>query len=99
MPLENITPFTIKGAAINELQSLKKDVLAGTTAATNIALAGATVKRSTVKSVLAFNPLGPSFADLTAEASIASDGNLQLSTTDTTGQKLIVEWYDKPAQL
>ena len=32
--------------------------------------------------------------DLLSEASITSDGNIQLSTTDTTGAALLVSWLD-----
>ena len=34
-------------------------------------------------------------ADLLSEASITSDGNIQLSATDTTGSVLVVIWLDR----
>lgn len=94
--LEEITKDTVKGKAIRELQSLRQLVLAGTTVATNIAAADTTVEGTTIVSVVEFDPAGPTFADLTAEAEITSDGNLQLDTTDTTGSQLLVWLYDKP---
>ena len=34
-------------------------------------------------------------ADLPSEASLTSDGNIQLSTTDTTGAVLLVTWLSQ----
>lgn len=76
--------------AIAELQGKQTTVLTGTTAATDIALAGAGVK-DTIGSVIMFTAGVPS--DVTSEASISSAGNLRLSTTNSTGNKLLVEWY------
>lgn len=101
MSLETITKDTIKGAAIRELQGLKQQVVAGTTANTNIALAGATVAKTTIVGVIEHDPdkggAGVSgLNDRTSEAAITSDGNLQLDTTDTTGHELIVTTFNKP---
>ena len=100
MTTEVITKDTIKGAAIRELQNYKLRPLAGTTAATNIALAGTTVLGTTILSVLQYDPNDGGagvggFADLTSEAAITSDGNLQLDTTNTTGTFLLVATFDK----
>ena len=75
---------------IRELQSKATAILAGAAATTNIALTGATTA-DTLGSVI-HNTAG-TLADVTSEASITSDGNIQLSTTDTTGDQLVVEWY------
>lgn len=105
MPLAKITEDTVKGLLINELQSLTLSLLAGTTANTDIALPGADEKRTTIASVLQYDPNGGgagvgAFADLTPEAAVTSPGNLQLDTTDTTGTQLLVWHYlraaDKP---
>ena len=100
MSLEQITKDTVKGAAIRELQGLREQVVPGDTAATDIPLAGATVKGTTLVSVLEYDPdkggagVG-GFNDRTAEAAITSDGNLQLDTTDTSGHDLIVKSFNK----
>jgi len=105
MGFETITKDTIKGKAIRELQAWAQVPLAGAAAATDIALAGATVEKTTVVGVMEVihDPNGGgagvsslSFADRTSEAAITSDGNLQLSTTDTTGSILLVSTVNKP---
>lgn len=78
---------------VRELQLKRTVILAGTTATTNIALAGALLGDSII--TVLHNSAGV-FVDLTAEASITSDGNIQLSTTDTTGDELHVTWTPKP---
>lgn len=96
MGVEAITKDTIKGAAIRELQGLKLQVVAGDSAATNIPLMGATVAKTTIVGVIEHDPVTPVIVDRTSEASITSDGNLQLDTTDTTGSQLAVLTYNKP---
>lgn len=84
-------------AILTEIQGLKITVVAGAGATTNIAVTGiATV--DTLLSVLQLVGAGSDvtdIADRTGEASITSAGNIQLSSTDTSGSKLIVVWYDK----
>ncbi|MDD5092789.1 MAG: hypothetical protein PHV74_00185 [Dehalococcoidia bacterium] len=85
-------------AILIELQGLKVNVAAGTTANTNIPISGITTE-DTLKSVLQVEPDNGTSAtmltDRTAEASITSNGNIRLSTTNTTGKQLLVIWYDK----
>lgn len=84
-------------SVLKELQGLKFSVATGAAAATNIAITGITTS-DTLVSVLQFVGAGTDItdvADRTSEASITSDGNIQLSSTDTTGGKLLVVWYDK----
>lgn len=76
-----------QGFAIRQLQGLKTATVAGALAATNIALAGAKTTDHIV-SVIEYAAGVPT--DRTAEASIPTDGNLQLSTTDTSGDTLVV---------
>lgn len=95
MARESITPHTRKGRAIVELQSVVTEVVAGTTSATNIAVANI-LTTDTLESVIMFAAGVPS--DVTGEASITSNGNIQLSTTNSTGNTLIVRWLDKPAR-
>lgn len=92
-------------AAVKELQRLKVSVVAGAAADTNIAIAGiATV--DTILAVLRFDIAADTgtdatgnkvadLTDLTAEAAITSAGNIQLADTATTGDKLLVLWFDK----
>ena len=96
MALDQITDQTIKGRAINELQSIKSAVLTGTTADTDIPLAGATVKDTTLKSVLRQDATsGVMEAEISADCAITTDGNLQC-TADTSGKVLVVEFWNKP---
>lgn len=74
---------------ILQLQGLKVAVVAGTTAVTNIAVTGI-LTTGVLKSVLRVASGVPT--DVTSEASITSTGNIQLSTTNTTGNVLIVVW-------
>lgn len=86
---------------------LKSNVVAGTTATTNIAISGiattdrlVAVVRFNVEADTGDNASGDKVADvsdLLSEASITSAGNIQLSTTNTTGDKLLVIWYDQSA--
>ncbi len=76
---------------------LKVVVVAGTTAAANIAVSGiATTDKivAVVRVDLDAAAANIDVDDLTSEASITSAGNIQLSTTNTTGDKLIVFWLD-----
>ncbi len=96
MGLEDITEHTIKGAAIRELQGLQCVVVAGDTANTNIPVAGATVKKTTLVAVNASDGTsGILEANRVAEAAVTSDGNIQLDTTNTTGKILAVWFYNK----
>jgi len=73
------------------------NVVSGAGSATNIAISGIE-RNDLLVSVLELQP--PTAAsgnavkgDRTAEASITSSGNIQLSTTSTTGNQLLVIWY------
>ena len=82
--------------ALKELQGLTQTLVVGAAADTNIAVAGIGVD-DTIVSVL-HNTAGV-LVDVTAEASITSAGNIQLADTDTTGDQLIVLWFNKGALL
>lgn len=90
--LESVTKDTLKGKAIKELQSLRTEVVDGDSADTDIPVANITT-RDTLESVIEFAAGVPT--DRTAACSITSDGNIQC-TADTTGDKLVVRWWDKP---
>ena len=75
--------------AIRELQGKATTVVAGAGADTDIAVAGITVA-DTLGSVL-MNAAG-TLSDVSADASITSDGNIQL-TSSSAGNQLVVEWY------
>ena len=100
MAVDEITKDTIKGSAIRELQGLSERVVAGAASATDIAVAGVTLEKSTLVSVLEYDPDGRGAGvgqinDRTSEAAITSDGNVQLDTTNTTGHDLIVKFFNK----
>ena len=85
--------------ATKELQSLTVKVAAGAAAATNIAIAGLDTN-DVIVSVLHFNIATATVTDvvdLSAEASVPTTGNLQLSTTVTTGDKLVVIFFAQTA--
>lgn len=82
--------------ALRQLQRLQITLVAGAAAVTNIAIAGITLDAEIV-SVL-HNTAGV-IVDLTTEAAVTSAGNIQLSTTDTTGDQLIVFWMPGPSTL
>ncbi|MDH5183982.1 MAG: hypothetical protein OEX12_08850 [Gammaproteobacteria bacterium] len=86
---DKLSAETVKGNALKVLAGQKQSVVAGTTAATNIALAGAAVG-DVIQSVIMYATGVPS--DVTAEASITSAGNLQLSTTNSSTNTLVVTW-------
>lgn len=71
---------------------LKTSVVAGAAADTNIAIAGIATADQ-IQSVIQITAGVPS--DLTSEAAITSAGNIQIDTTVTTGNTLIVNWWDR----
>ncbi len=81
---------------------LKFTVVNGAAAGNNIAVAGiktgdrlvSVVKLDFTLSEGTPNTRTWEASDLTSEASIPSDGNIQLSTTNTTGEVLLVLWLD-----
>lgn len=92
-------------AAVFELQRMKWTLVAGNTAVTNIAIAGialvdtiAFVMQIDIAVDTGTSATGNKVQDVidrTSEAAITSAGNIQLSTTNTTGDKLLVVWFDK----
>lgn len=82
----------VLAAILQELQGHRVSVVAGGTAVTNLNLTGAAVG-DTLQSVIRIHTGVPS--DVTSQASITSAGHLQLATTDTTGDVLIVSWFRK----
>lgn len=80
--------------ALVELQGLSIDLVAGAAADAAITVTGIGTE-DTILSVI-HNTAG-TLADLTAEATITDDDEIQLGTTDTTGDQLLVFWYDKGA--
>ena len=72
-------------------------IVDGTTATTNIAVTGIATADKLV-AVIGFDPDHATPAsqvqNFSGEASITSSGNIQLSTTNTTGFDLLVIWMD-----
>jgi hypothetical protein len=78
---------------------LRIDLVAGAAADTNIAIAGLT-RGATILSILRFDIDTGAVRDVTdlkAEARILTNGNLQIDTTVTTGDKLLVVWVAEAA--
>lgn len=73
------------------------DLVNGTTAATNIAVSGIKTTDK-LMAVIGFDPDNATPAsqvqNFSSEASITSDGNIQLSTSNSTGFDLMVMWLD-----
>jgi hypothetical protein len=86
---------TIKGKVISDhedrlgyVEGEKHEVVDGAGITTDIAVSGLLTTSSLV-AVMQYIAGVPT-ANLVGEASAPTDGNLQLSTTDTTGHKLVV---------
>lgn len=82
---------------IAELQGLKITSVAGAGTATNIAVAGIATE-DTLVAVIHFQTTTytpGTILNLVAEAAITSAGNIQLSSTSTSGGRLLVVWFDK----
>lgn len=82
--------------AVKELQGLKVKTLSGAAAVTNIAVSGIATADVLV-AVLQFDVSGGNVVnviDRLSEASVTSAGNIQLATTDTTGDKLVLIYFD-----
>lgn len=99
---KDIAKDTNKGALLTallaDLDSIKaktREVVAGAAPTTDIAISGI-AEGDIIESVLQY-VAGVPTAELKAEATVTSAGNIQLSTTDTTGHVLIVEWRPAPA--
>lgn len=71
---------------------LKQVVAAGDTADTDIPVAGV-VATSIIVGCVGFPDAGGAAVDNTADTSVTSSGNIQV-TTDTTGQSLLVTYWD-----
>ncbi|MBC8280746.1 MAG: hypothetical protein H8E48_08180 [Chloroflexi bacterium] len=85
-------------AILVELQGLTFDVVVGAAAATNIAIAAIKTEDTIIGAVRLNRDATAANIDLSsllAEASITSDGNIQFSTTDTTGDAILVVWLNK----
>lgn len=83
---------------LRELQGLKFAVVTGATAATNIAVSGITTA-DTLVAVIGIDgdnaTLSLTVVPYTTEASITSNGNIQLSLSNTSTYRLVVIWFDK----
>jgi hypothetical protein len=79
-------------------RKLVQVVVAGAAKETNIAVAGIKKGKDSIVSVVRFDLAAEGKLEdvggLTADASITSDGNIQLKETVTTGDKLLVTYYD-----
>lgn len=75
--------------------NLQVSVLAGTTATTNIAVTGiATSDKIVWCGHLSTAAAIATLADITSEVSVTSAGNIQLSSTDTSSDALLLFWID-----
>lgn len=81
-----------------ELQGLTPAVVVGAAVDTNIPISGIATD-DTILLVMRLNrdatAANIDISDVTSEASITSAGNIQLTTTDTTGDSLLVFWFNK----
>lgn len=93
MTMESVSAQTDRGKAITELQQLTTKVLDGAAADTNIAVAGLGLD-DTVQSCIMFAAGVPS--NVTSEVVILTAGNIQLTDTNSTGNKLLLSYWRKP---
>lgn len=81
-----------------EARAVKQTVVDGAAADTNIAIAGIKKDKDEIISVIRLDLESgeklKAVTDLTAEAAITSDGNIQLADTATTGDRLLVTYVD-----
>ncbi len=75
--------------------NLQIDLLSGTTATTNIAVSGIATT-DTIVACLHISTAATigTIADILSEVSITSAGNIQLSSTNTTSDQLMLFWID-----
>jgi len=83
----------LRGESLAAAQRLVVAVVDGDDSETDIDLEGI-AEGDVIVSVLEFDTGVPT--DRTAEASVTEDDVIQLDTTDTTGNKLVVTYYDAP---
>lgn len=86
-------------AALGEMQRLKSAVVDGAADAVDIAVSGIATT-DTLVAVTRFEISTGNVvdvSDVTGEAAITSAGNIQLDTTDTTGDRLQVLYFDAAA--
>lgn len=93
--LDQLSKDTLKGRAINELQSLQAIVVAGGGAGADLTATGLKVADSTLAAVLRY-VAGVPTANLLDEASVTADNTLVCATTNTTGNVLVVWFWNKP---
>lgn len=77
---------------------LKYNLLTGDAADTDIAVSGLVTTDKIVyclQWLLSSTAADINVVDLTSEVVILTDGNIQLTDTDTTGCKLFLCWWDK----
>lgn len=88
------------GAAIlsKSINNIGIAILAGTTATTNIAVSGIVTSDSILHCAhYSTAAVIATMADITSEVDISSDGNIQLSTSNTTSDALWLAWSDNSA--
>lgn len=88
--LNRVAKDTLKGAALAELAGLTAAVVNGDSSATDITVTGVKVG-DTIESVVMFASGVPSI--VTDEVSITADDTIQLDTTDSTGNTLLVRFW------
>lgn len=92
------TPATTPGllAAVRELQGLTFNLLDGAAADTNIAVTDIATDDTVVFCIhISTKAAIATMADITSEVVILSAGNIQLTTTSTTSDQLLLIWFNK----
>lgn len=98
VPLPNLTRGEL--APLRASLGLKVTVVAGAAADTNIAIAGLATSDTLLAVLEVFPPYSAAQFTLynrLLETKITSAGNIQLNDTDSTGNQLLVIWYDHDA--
>ena len=85
---------TPSGAEFAGGVELKKTLVTGAAADTNIAIAG--IRRRDMLLSVIEHPASAALVDRTATTSITSDGNIQC-TASTAGNQLVVWWWKRKA--
>lgn len=88
MGIKRVSKDTVKGEVLHALANPTVAIASGAAAATNITATGLKPTDHVVKALM-FAGGVPS--DVTSEVSITADDTVQLSTTNSTGNTLVIE--------
>jgi len=87
MSIKRVSKDTVKGKAIHALASPKVAVVDGGAAETDLTATGLSAGDHVVSALMY---AGGVPSDVTGEVTVTADDTVQLSTTDSTGNKIVI---------